>query len=134
MHISKEVDYGLRALIVLGQNQDLLLNSKDIAKQFEIPYNFLSLILPKLVRAGLIESAQGPKGGYRLAKAPKQISFLNVIQALEGEIFLMDCNQEGQCKLDHFCSMASIWTNAKSHFENYFSKVSLEECLKPANL
>lgn len=129
MHISKEVDYGLRALIVIGNQPQELLTSKEIAKQFEIPYNFLSLILPKLVRAGLIASVQGPKGGYRLAKAPKQISFLAVIRALEGEMQLMDCNQDGLCKLDNFCSMAKIWSHAKSHFEDYFAEITLEQCL-----
>jgi len=130
MHISKEVDYGLRALIVIAKHPQDLLTSKEIAQQFEIPYNFLSLILPKLVRAGLIESVQGPKGGYRMAKLPKDISFLTVIQALEGELQLMDCNQVGLCKLDHFCSMAGIWQQAKTHFEDYFASVNVEQCLQ----
>lgn len=130
MHISKEVDYGLRALIVLASRQNVLLNSKEIAQEFSIPYNFLSLILPKLVKAQMIESLQGPKGGYRLLKSPENISFFDVICALDGEMNIMDCNQDGVCDLESFCSMAGIWHQVKEHFQDYFAQITLADCLK----
>lgn len=130
MHVSKEVDYGLRAMIVIASNDELL-NTKEISKRFRIPYNFLSLILPKLVRGGLVTSVQGPKGGYKLAKNPNEISFLDVITALEGPIHLIECNEPGSCDLDQFCSMVDVWGELKTYMDGYFGKITLDRCVNP---
>lgn len=129
MHVSKEVDYGLRAVIVIASNPDGHLTSKEISKRFQIPCNFLALILPKLVRAGLVVSIQGPKGGYKLAKTPREISFLQVVEALEGPLELIDCNQPKKCVLDSFCTMAGVWQDIKNDVAKRLSAVTLDQCV-----
>ena len=126
MHMSKEVDYGLRAMIVIATVKEGLLTSKEISQKFEIPYNFLSLILPKLVRAGLVVSTQGPKGGYRLGREPVQINFLQIIEAIDGPVDVIDCNTPGACRLDSFCGMVEVWGKFKANIESYFSGITLD--------
>lgn len=130
MHVSKEIDYGLRAMIVISSSSEGLHTSKEISQKFKIPYNFLSLILPKLVRAGLIYSVQGPKGGYRLARASSEINFLQIIEAINGPIDLINCNTPGQCTLESFCGMLEVWGKLKSNMENYFRQVTLDRFAK----
>lgn len=126
MHISKEIDYGLRAMIVIASSLEVLLSSKEISKRFGIPHNFLSLILPKLVRRGLIQSLHGPKGGYRLAKAASQITLLEIIETLNGPIELIACNTKNVCEFDRFCSLVSVWQDLKTKIESHFSALTLD--------
>lgn len=129
MHVSMEIDYGLRAMIVIASNPEEVLPSKEISKRFNIPYNFLSLILPKLVRNGLVTSIQGPKGGYKLGKPASEITFLEVIEALDGPINLISCNTESSCQLDSLCTMVNVWQNLKKNIEDYFAKITIEQCV-----
>lgn len=126
MRISKEIDYGIRAMIVISTNGNGLYTSKQISEKFQIPYNFLSLILPKLVRAGLVLSVQGPKGGYKLAKKPAEVNFLQIIEAIDGPVDLINCNTPGQCKLEAFCGMVDVWGKLKNNMEHFFKQVTLE--------
>lgn len=126
MHISKEIDYGLRAMIVIATSNGDLLTSRQIAEKFRIPYNFLSLILPKLVRAGLVVSTQGPKGGYRLARPMQEVNFLQIIEAIDGPVNLVNCNTKGKCDLDAFCGMVSVWNQLKTNIEKFFTQVTLD--------
>jgi Rrf2 family protein len=60
--------------------------SNEIAKQQEVPPKFLEKIIQDLMRCGLIKSKRGACGGYTLARSPEQISFYDVIEAIEGGI------------------------------------------------
>lgn len=126
MHVSKEIDYGLRAMIVIASNPEKLLSSKEISRRFGIPYNFLSLILPKLVRRGLIQSLHGPKGGYKLARPASQIVLLEIIETLNGPIELISCNTKNACEFDAFCSLVSVWQDLKIKIETHFSTLTLD--------
>ena len=98
MQINKEIDYGLRAMIIIASDNKLL-PAKEISKRFNIPLNYLSLILAKLTKIGLVKSIQGPKGGYELAKPANEINFLEIINALNGPINLISCNEGEKCEL-----------------------------------
>jgi Rrf2 family protein len=78
-----------------------------------------------LARSGIIEIVQGTRGGYRLLKSPDQISLLDVVEGIIGEVFFNDCTREHAC-----CSMVSncpvhpIWEKARSQFRETLSAVS----------
>jgi Rrf2 family protein len=59
--------------------------SPEIAKELGFSYNHFAKVVQKLVRAGLLETERGPKGGIRLARAPKAISMLEIYEAAGGE-------------------------------------------------
>ncbi|MCP5464045.1 MAG: Rrf2 family transcriptional regulator [Deltaproteobacteria bacterium] len=134
MHLSNEVDYGLRAMIILASNPEELIPSKEISARFRIPYNFLTLILPKLVKAQLVESVQGPKGGYRLKKPANKISFLEVITAIDGPIEFLNCNSDEGCDLQNFCSMVNVWNKLRDSMTNELSKVTLDQVTVKRNI
>ncbi|GAF65130.1 putative transcriptional regulator [Bacillus sp. TS-2] len=97
MKYSKATNYALHTMVHLA----LVPGGKAVgvdylAQEQKVSPTYLSKILTKLVKAGLIESTPGVNGGYRLIKQVEDISFLDVIQAIEGTTTLFSCSS-----LDH---------------------------------
>jgi len=65
MRFNKDIEYALIGLTAMEETTDLL-SARDIADEFQIPYDLLSKILQKLVTSGVIASVKGARGGYRL--------------------------------------------------------------------
>jgi Rrf2 family protein len=87
MQIPRRVEYGLRAVIYLAvQDPEKYCSTTEIAKQLGVPKKFLDKIIQDLMRCGLIQSKRGACGGYTLARSPEQISFYDVIAAIEEPI------------------------------------------------
>ena len=87
LELSCKSEYALLALLELAQHYSdgQVLRIKEIAAHQSIPDRYLEQLLATLRRQGLVRSQRGSKGGYFLARAPWQISLLDVIQAIEGE-------------------------------------------------
>ena len=90
MQISARVDYALRALTELAvawEDDPKRLEKADaLASRQDIPARFLEGILGTLRKSGLVFSQRGAEGGYRLAKAPDEISVADVIRVLDGPL------------------------------------------------
>jgi Rrf2 family protein len=87
MRLSIKTIYGLQALFELALNYGSgEIKIGDIAKAQKIPPRFLEQILLILKRKGILESSRGAKGGYSLARPPREIALLEVVQALEGPL------------------------------------------------
>jgi len=65
---------------------------QELAEMQQLSPTYLSKILTKLTKAGLIESTPGAKGGYKVSRTKGEISFLDVIKAIEGDTNLFDCS------------------------------------------
>lgn len=100
LKLSKKADYGLMALQHIASNQygDVararVVNTKEIAEEYHIPVELLAKVLQTLSKSGLIESHNGPKGGYLLGKSPREITIAQVLESLEGPLGIMDCSHE----------------------------------------
>jgi len=71
----------------VARNQDkALVASQTIAKQYNIPLDYLSRIMLQLVRANILRSKRGPHGGFSLARSPKKINILEVLEAVAGPL------------------------------------------------
>jgi Rrf2 family protein len=110
MQVSRELDYGVRAMVVLAAHEKDVLSKRKIAEEFCIPVNFLALILPKLVHFGLVESLPGPRGGYRIAKPASRISIFDVACAVDEEFKLNHClDPDKGCDLSAKCPVSRVW-------------------------
>ncbi|MFC3711880.1 RrF2 family transcriptional regulator [Sphingoaurantiacus capsulatus] len=90
--LSQRTRYALRSLIMLaGGSADAPQQIATISATERVPRKFLELILLDLKRAGIVESTRGRSGGYRLARAAKDISFGEVIRLLDGPLALVPC-------------------------------------------
>lgn len=89
--ISTKGSYGLAAICELSKHEgDSVMQIKDIAANANIPQNYLEQLLGKLRRAGIVESIRGAKGGYKLARDPKEIKVLDILIALEDDLKIVD--------------------------------------------
>ena len=125
MQLSRKADYALRAVKHLSSLPKGKLGSiNSIAEAESIPREFLAKILKDLTRAGVLVSFQGVTGGYRLAKQPKEVTFLSVIEAIDGPIHLNLCTEQGTCTCDQFnkCDMKEFWSVQEDQFKKALSK------------
>jgi Rrf2 family protein len=96
MKYSKATNYALHTMLFLvAATPNKPIGVQQLAEKQDVSPTYLSKILTKLVKAGMIESASGAHGGYRLKRNWEQISFLDIIHAIEGTTSLFDCS------LDH---------------------------------
>ncbi len=122
MQISRAGDYALRAVIYLSrQDSNRLCTIGEIAHAQQIPQAFLAKLMPMLIKGTVVKSVQGPKGGYRLARGAREINFLEVIQAIEGPIRLVQCQEDGSCcEIEEFCSMNEVFAMAQKQLVDFF--------------
>lgn len=90
MHVSARVDYGTRAMVELaavwGHDPHQLTKGDQLAQAQGIPAKFLEGILRQLRQAGLVASQRGAEGGYRLDRAPSEITIADIVRALDGPL------------------------------------------------
>ena len=83
--------------------------------KMDIPDPFLAKIAQQLARSGFLEIVQGAKGGLKLVAAPENLSLLDVVEAVIGEIFLNDCViRPESCQRSQACSVYHVWEKARS--------------------
>jgi Rrf2 family protein len=91
LRLSKRTEYGLRAVIQLARLWPTgYIQSKDLSHREDLPNKFLESILLALRRGGFLESKVGSGGGYRLSRAPRDISVGDIIRRLEGRLTLRE--------------------------------------------
>jgi len=129
LQISRRVDYGLRAIIHLAKRIDPKpVSFKEIARVEDIPKDFLAKILRTLVDAGLVNSTRGPHGGFSLAKSPADVSFLDIIEAIEGPIVLNVClGDDSICSRSTTCTMKSVWQRGQEKMLEVFRDTLLAD-------
>ena len=135
MQVSRKVDYALRAVIYLSeQDTTRPLPAKEIAARRRIPIKFLEKIIRDLMHHGIVRSHRGAHGGYTLSRPPGQISFREVIEALEGPISLNVCVAgQRDCSVLSTCNMQRVWQEGQRRVMEYFSETTLADLAKHVN-
>ncbi len=103
---SNACDYAIRAAVHLAEHPDALVALKDITREESIPAPYVGKILQALVRADILQSVRGPRGGYALAHPPEKITLLMVVGAIDGTKALDGCVVGlGRCSADVPCPL-----------------------------
>jgi FeS assembly SUF system regulator len=106
IRLSKLTDYGLVLMSYVARNKiRALYTARDLAMESGLPAPTVSKLLRILQQAGFLVSRRGIKGGYSLARDPREISVSDIIAALEGPVALTDCSTEitGLCDFERAC-------------------------------
>lgn len=95
--LSLKVEYACRVLAQLSRTfgSKQFSHIDDLAKQEEIPANYLVQILNELRNGGLINSRRGKQGGYSLAKAPSEINLFEIVTVMDGELLGINLDSSG---------------------------------------
>ncbi|KKM94455.1 hypothetical protein LCGC14_1198170 [marine sediment metagenome] len=124
---SEKVNYGLSAIFELAKSYNKgYVQIKQIATSQKIPKNYLEQLLIDLKRAGIVESMRGSQGGYRLKKLASDIKILDLIEALESPIEVVDYSKNSVVLQD-------FWKSIEKKFKELFN-VSLEKLIERENL
>jgi len=110
MHLTRQSDYGVRAMLHLANlPYGEVVQTREIAATEDIPSKYLPSIIRTLARAGLIRTMRGNQGGVMLAKPPEDINLREVIEAIEGPILLVQCLRgPNQCTHEGNCSFMDV--------------------------
>ncbi|WP_437833341.1 Rrf2 family transcriptional regulator (plasmid) [Niallia taxi] len=93
MKFSKATNYALHTTLALVSSSSVKpIGVQQLAKSQDVSTTYLSKILTKLAKAGIIESASGAQGGYRLTRNKDEITFLDIIHAIEGTSSMFECD------------------------------------------
>lgn len=114
VNISTKGTYAIAAMYALSRSQNLM-QIKEIAASTQISHGYLEQILATLKKSNLVISVRGVNGGYKLSRSPKEIVVLEIIEALEGKLFVPNENVGASVVLDAF------WTDMQEKVRETFN-------------
>ncbi|MDD5006306.1 MAG: Rrf2 family transcriptional regulator [Candidatus Omnitrophica bacterium] len=132
MQITYKGDYSLKAILYLAiqYNKDVV-TINELAERLDIPVKFLEQILLELKRGGFVESKRGIKGGYYLAKQPKNIKLGDVVRFVDGPIEPIACANKNKpykgCSDMQKCVFRNIWNKVSESISDIVDKVTFED-------
>jgi Rrf2 family protein len=131
MRISRSTGYAMLAIGYIAKHQGKkTVLSQDISKQYDIPLEYLLKILQQLVRANVLHSKRGPRGGFSLARPTKQITMLEIIEAVDGPM-TSQLNIAEQASGEKFSIRAEqVYEKAVAQAKNVLEKAKLSSLLK----
>lgn len=134
MQISRRVDYALRAAIHLArQEPGSTASVGEISLREGIPKKFLEKIIRDMIQAGLVVSRRGAHGGYQLRGSPDEISFKEVMEAVEGPISINTCmGDQSLCAVSSTCGMLHVFAEGQRRLIELFESTKLSDLIPPS--
>jgi len=135
LKLTKKADYALMAMKHLAEHPSGTSRSaKDVADAFSIPPEALAKILQRLVKAGLLHSQHGINGGYALARPAHTISAFEVIQAIDGPLFITSCvTQRGECDQTDRCNIREPLRKVNESIEAVLRRIKISHMREEAD-
>src|SRR4051812_4956726 len=135
MRLSTKSRYGLRALFDIAYHcGSAPAQIQDISRRQQISPRYLEQIFQHLKRAGILKSKRGPQGGYCLAKKLDEITVLDILNATEQDILLVECAGENakrrksraECHFMGDCVTQTVWKDASMLLNDHFAGMTLQ--------
>ena len=133
MKLSTKGRYGTRALLdlALHQTEGRPIPLKEIAQRQEISPQYLEHLITPLIAARIVKSSRGARGGVQLAKPPREIELIEVIEILEGSIVPVDCIDSPEvCPRSKLCATRDIWVELKEAIDKVLKSTTLQDLVE----
>ena len=132
MQITRQADYAVRAVLYLARLEPTQrAATSQVAKEQRIPPSFLAKIISQLSIAGLLHTSRGARGGVTLAREPKEITLLEVIEAIDGPILLNECvGVNSTCTFDDDCPLRPVWCDAQEELVSRLKNTHFQQLLQ----
>jgi Rrf2 family protein len=129
MQITHQADYAIRTMVYLaGQDPNRKIATSQIAKFYQIPPSFLTKIVSQLSIAGLLRTSRGARGGVSLARAPEEISLLNVLEAIDGPVLMNECVSDAHvCPFKATCKIHVFWVDTQKEVSERLAGTNLAD-------
>lgn len=133
MKVSAKAEHALHAMLYISAKGDDLSTITEVAEQEQIPRDFLAKVLKELTVKGLLKSFKGINGGYKLSKAPQKISFLNIIEAMDGPLCVVSCaddtHSRGAKSKRKYCTAQVFWIPLQDKLKDALSHMTLDKAV-----
>jgi Rrf2 family protein len=127
MQLTRAADYGVRAMIQLANGAPGTRSSlMELAEAAEVSPAFLSKVLQRLVKAGLVESRRGKRGGFELLDRGRAASLMEILAALDGVPELNACLLDGGCHRSDWCAAHNVWVEAQDKMRDVLTSATLQ--------
>lgn len=129
LKINKKVEYALMALKYMSQKSDHELTSaREVCDSFGTPFDTTAKVMQALNGAGILSSVKGIKGGYGLEKSLRQISYMELVELIEGKRPESLCfNAKGLCELHDKCNIVTPIDQLNNLLSRYLETLTLDE-------
>jgi len=130
--VSQGAQYAISAIIALSKKEyGKAVSASDLAKALDCPAAYLSQLLAKLKKPGILKSQRGLNGGVLLAKPVKDISIYDVIVAIDGDAFFRNCFMgiDG-CGHIEPCPFHSFWATQRENIKHWLRETNFEDAEK----
>lgn len=144
MRLSTKSRYGLRAMFDIAYNCGTEpAQIQDISRRQSISPRYLEQIFQNLKRAGILKSKRGPQGGYMLSRKIEEITVLEILNATEQDVLLVDCagatpkklRRKSECPFEGKCVTQTVWEEANSMLDTLFGGMTLQTlCQRARNM
>jgi Rrf2 family cysteine metabolism transcriptional repressor len=129
--VTQKSQYALRALFELATRSEVgPVRIEDIAKAQAIPQRFLEVVLNELKHSGLVEARRGPRGGYLLARLPRDITVADVIECCQGRFQPVDCladTSTADCSFKGDCAFVSLWEEVREAVNHVYEATTIQD-------
>ncbi len=122
--------HALRALAWLAANEHREVTlGRDLAQEIAVPAHYLAKVLATLARRGLLTASRGARGGYRLARHPREIALIEIVEPFEGKRVRPGCllQPDQPCREDGPCSAHAAWCDAKETYLRFLETTTLAD-------
>lgn len=130
--ISKKIEYALVVLHHLSNNPENYYSARELSEILDIPYEFLSKTLAKLAKSEILISNHGAKGGYKLNKSPRKITFNQIFASLDEHLKLVECitSENEICQRSAVCTIKTPMVQLQNKINELIANMTLEDWLK----
>lgn len=133
--VSKKCKYAIKAILYIARNEaeDRSIFASEIAKNESIPQKFLESILRELCNQRILVSKRGRYGGYRLLRAPADISFTEIMRIMDGPVALMPCVSLNyytpcdECKQEEHCVIRAVFLQVRDATLDIFNAATIDK-------
>jgi len=134
MRLTTKGRYAVTAMLDLALNFDKgSITLSDISQRQGISLSYLEQLFSKLRRNGLVDSARGPGGGYRLSRSAKEICVADVITAVDEKVDARKCEGKGNCNGESPCITHDLWCDLSDQIYDFLQSIDLEQLVNKEN-
>ena len=131
MRLTTKGRYAVTAMLDLAIHAtDSPVPLADISQRQGISLSYLEQLFARLRRQGLVKSARGPGGGYRLNRVADDITIVEVLNAIDEKIDTTRCGGKADCQDGQACLTHDLWFDLSKQISEFLSRISLGELVE----
>ncbi len=137
VELNKSTRFALYAIVELSKNPQAVVSAGEIAEKYHISEHHVAKVLQQLVRVGLIRSIRGLKGGFQIARDPKEITMFDVVEIFEPRLPQNGCillDFEETCKIEDTCRIGEVFNEIQQQALYTLKSISIATLISPKKI